>query len=77
MCKKSFAEKREILNNIPRGVYCYTWADEDKLIPCPYWKSINEDKAKCTLTGIKDRHRLDSTILLWDQVKICGYKKSF
>ena len=85
MCKKSFAKRREILNKIPEGAYCYeflhgrTKGTRDHfaviLNICPYWKAIAFNdagevaKAKCTLYNIKDTNKND--LLLWDQVKIC------
>lgn len=81
LCKTSFAKRREILNNIPKGMYCYTpknfpcaennWVYEIEC--CPYWKSIGKQRAKCTLLGVKDKYPQALT-LLWDQCKLCGYK---
>jgi hypothetical protein len=69
MCKKTFAQKRQIINSIPDGIYCY-----DLVSVCPYWKGLRRQRGKCVLLGIKDDFSQDSFILLWDQVKVCSYK---
>lgn len=72
MCRKklSFAKRREILSRIPYGVYCY---DTNC---CPYWEYIGDHKAKCVLLNKKDKYPYALT-LLWDQVKVCKYKKRY
>ena len=83
MCKKSFKKRREILNNIPKGMYCYKIINYDESTcilhtkPCPYWKSIGKQKAKCKLYNIKDKMRQDCFTLLWDQCKACGLKENW
>ena len=78
--RKTFTQKREILNRIPKGEYCYTPLSYDsktgifKVKSCPYWKSIGKGRAKCTLYKIKDKYPQDLT-LLWDMVKCCGLKR--
>jgi len=73
ICKKSFKQRRKILNDIPEGMYCY---DNEKT--CKYWKvtKYNEDyviRAKCKLFNIEDKYDQDFS-LLWDQCKICNLK---
>lgn len=81
MCKKSFAERRAILNKIPEGIYCYTPLSYENGVygvsPCPYWKRIGKQRAKCTLYNIKDKYQQDCTTLLWDQCKVCGLRENF
>lgn len=86
VCKKSFKQRREILSKIPEGVNCYEWksfatgrggytmASGHSQCVCPYWKSLSNTRAKCTLYNIKDKHPQDPGTLLWDQVKLCGLK---
>lgn len=73
-CKKTFEERRKIVNNIPEGLYCY---DNEKT--CNYWEPTKYDKknyvvrAKCKLYNIEDNYDQD-TLVLWDQCKICNIK---
>lgn len=80
--KRSFAERRKIIESIPIGVYCYTITSHNEdgslgIKCCPYWKHIGKYRAKCKLLGIKDRYEQDSGTLLWDQCKICNLKYGF
>lgn len=80
-CKKTFSERRNIVNSIPSGIYCYeiTKFYEDGEVDyyiCPYWKSLGRQKAKCTLYGFKDTYR-QSLMLVWDQVKNCNIKRDY
>jgi len=78
ICKKSFNKRREIVNSIPYGMYCYN-AVPFKL--CKYWKGIKSDKhsgivrGKCKLYNVKDKYDQDLR-LLWDQCKICNIKNN-
>lgn len=79
-CKLTFKEKRNIVEKIPENTfYCYTVRDDNWYI-CPYWESISHNKegftrkAKCNLLNIEDKYSQDIDTLLWDQVKICGYR---
>lgn len=78
MCRKSFKKRRQILDKIPTGIYCYShrrFEGRCQIIEtCPYWKSIGEYRAKCTLYNVKDDFSQDPFTLLWDKCKICNLK---
>lgn len=68
LCKKSFAERRKILERIPYGVYCHGATRNE---PCPYWRRSMNGQGVCRLLNVSDY------ILLWDQVKVCGYNEDW
>lgn len=66
-CRKSFAERRQIIYNIPMGVYCYKPVRylnslETDIEPCPYYNFKRErcDLIKCPID---------------DMLKSCGIRK--
>lgn len=79
----TFAERRAVLHKIPTDTpYCYSY-DNDEYYCCPFWEAISRSKdgyasrARCNLSGHKDKYSQDSSTLLWDQVKCCGHKRGF
>jgi len=62
---------------IPKGCYCYTRLEYNKIKVCPYWSwSINPSKniqnnGHCSYLDEGDWESPGRS-LLWDQVKECG-----
>ena len=66
---------------IPTGPYCY---DENGV--CPYWHKDKDNAVICTFMdvcdytkcseeywkGLSETDKAESSIILWDQCKICG-----
>jgi hypothetical protein len=44
---------------IPKGIYCYSYDENDKIIMCPYWRCIKErdgqENGWCDYLGMGDK----------------------
>ena len=70
--------------NIPPGPYCYRIKNIRKgpngyptirTVPCPYWESLGNMKARCNYLDVQDEEPQDTFTLLWDRCKACGVKE--
>lgn len=55
---------------IPPGMYCYTYLNEEIKV-CPHWEK-KDFGARCNLLGLNS-HEYDPFNLVWDQCKECHF----
>lgn len=71
--KREETTLKKILNNIPKGSYCYDYRD-GKEFRCPHWSKDTskpeQENGYCSYLGMGDWDLGGG--LLWDQVKECG-----
>ena len=70
--------REQPLNQIPHGVYCYSYSPEDKmLVACPHW-SLDpnlppQENGCCSFLKTNDQeiNEGQGLSLLWDSCKMC------